>query len=217
MLNKQITKEQIKDHLHNGMTILVGGFMAVGTPSTIIDAIVESKVKDLILVCNDAGYEDKGIGLIIKNGQCKKLITSHIGLNPQAQDMMKDGSMEIELTPQGTLAEKIRAGGSGLGGVLTPTGLGTLVEQGKEVISVDGKLYLLEKPIKGDLAIIKANICDTKGNSTLLGTTINFNPVMSLAAENVIVESDEIVEHVNPNHVTIPHVVVNHIIQGGNI
>lgn len=215
MVNKLITKDQIKDHLFDGMTILVGGFMAVGTPLGVVDAIVESGVKDLTLVCNDAGYEDKGIGLIIKNGQCKTLIASHIGLNPDAQAKMTAGEVEIILTPQGTLAEQVRAGGSGLGGVLTPTGVGTLVAEGKQVLNIDGKDFLLEKAIKGDLAIIKSNVSDTWGNSTLLGTTINFNPLMALAAEKVIVEADEIKEHIDPNDATIPHVVVDYLVQGG--
>lgn len=215
MVNKLITKDQIKDHLFDGMTILVGGFMAVGTPLGVVDAIVESGVKDLTLVCNDAGYEDKGIGLIIKNGQCKTLIASHIGLNPDAQAKMTAGEVEIILTPQGTLAEQVRAGGSGLGGVLTPTGVGTLVAEGKQVLNIDGKDFLLEKAIKGDLAIIKSNVSDTWGNSTLLGTTINFNPLMALAADKVIVEADEIKEHIDPNDATIPHVVVDYLVQGG--
>jgi len=214
-MNKIINKEQIKDLLFDGMTILVGGFMTNGTPQSICDAVVESGVKDLILVCNDGGYEESGIGKIIKNGQCKTLITSHIGLNPLVGQMMATNDIEVILTPQGTLAEQIRAGGSGLGGVLTPTGLGTLVAEGKEIINIDGKDFLLEKAIKGDLAICKSNQSDHVGNSTLLGTTINFNPIMALAGKITIVETDELVDHINPNNVNIPGVVVNYVLEGG--
>ncbi|MGL4383459.1 MAG: CoA-transferase, partial [Bacilli bacterium] len=130
-MNKLITKDQIKDHLFDGMSIMIGGFMCVGTPNLIIDAIIESGIKNLTLICNDGGLSDNGIGKIIANNQCYKLIASHIGLNQIAQDKMKNNEIIVELVPQGTLIEQIRAGGSGLGGVLTRTGLGTLVEVGK--------------------------------------------------------------------------------------
>ncbi|MDF9867525.1 acetate CoA/acetoacetate CoA-transferase alpha subunit [Bacilli bacterium PM5-3] len=213
MKTKVVSKESLKDHLHDGMSIMVGGFMACGTPETIVDMIIESGIKDLTMYCNDAGFPDRGIGRIIAKGQCKKLYTSHIGLNPEAQAMMNDGRMEIVLVPQGTLAEQIRAGGSGLGGVLTPTGLGTLVEEGKQVLEIKGKKYLLEEAFKADLSIVKANVADTVGNSRLLGTTLNFNPLMALAGEKVMVEADEIVEHINQDDVTIPHVVVDYVIK----
>jgi len=214
MKSKIVTKESLKDKLFDGMSIMVGGFMACGTPEGLVDMIIESGVKDLTMYCNDAGFPDRGIGRIIANGQCKKLYTSHIGLNPQAQKMMNDGEMEIVLVPQGTLAEQIRAGGSGLGGVLTPTGLGTLVEEGKQVIEIKGKKYLLEEAITADLAIIFANYADKVGNAKLLGTTINFNPVMSLAAKTVMLEALEIVEHVDQNDVTITNVVVDYVVEG---
>jgi acetate CoA/acetoacetate CoA-transferase alpha subunit len=215
-MNKIITKDQVKDLLFDGMSILVGGFMTNGTAETICDAIVESGVKDLTLICNDGGFEDKGIGKIIKNNQCKTLITSHVGLNPLVGQKMASNEIEVILTPQGTLAEQIRAGGSGLGGVLTPTGLGTLVAEGKEIVTVDGKDYLLEKAIKGDLAICASNQSDKFGNSTLLGTTINFNPIMALAGEKVIVETQELVDQIDPNRVNIPGVVVDYVLVGGS-
>ena len=214
MKQKLVSKQYLKEQLFDGMSIMVGGFMACGTPETLVDIIIESGVKDLTLYCNDAGLPEKGIGRIIANGQCKKLYASHIGLNPTAQAMMNEGSMEIELVPQGTLAEQIRAGGSGLGGILTPTGLGTLVEEGKQVIEVNGSKYLLEQALKADLAICFANESDKQGNSRLLGTTINFNPIMALAADKVMVAALEIVDHIDQNDVTIPNVVVDYVIKG---
>ena len=214
MDSKVVSKEQLKDYFYDGMSFMIGGFMANGTPETIVDMIVESEVKDLTLFCNDAGFPDKGIGKIIGNGQCKTLYTSHIGLNPYAQKLMNDKQMEIVLIPQGTLVEQIRAGGSGLGGILTPTGIGTLVAEGKEVINIDGKDYLLEKAFTADLAIIHANCSDKLGNSKLLGTSINFNPAMSLAGKTVMVETQELVDSLDPNNVTIPQVVVDYVIKG---
>ncbi len=213
MKSKVVEKELLKDKFFDGMSIMVGGFMANGTPETIVDMIIESQVKDLVLYCNDAGYPDRGIGRIIANGQCKKLYTSHIGLNPQAQQLMNEKAMEIVLVPQGTLVEQIRAGGSGLGGILTPTGFGTLVEEGKQVIEIKGKKYLLEEAMVADLSIIKANYTDQIGNAKLLGTSINFNPAMALAGEIVMVETERIVEQIDPNNVTIPHVLVDYVIK----
>lgn len=213
MKTKLVNKNQLKDHLFDGMSIMVGGFMANGSPETIIDMIVESGVKDLVMYCNDAGFPDRGIGKIIANNQCKKLYTSHIGLNPEAQQKMNNGEMEIILTPQGTLAEQIRAGGSGLGGVLTPTGVGTLVEEGKEVLEIKGKKYLLEEAFTADLSIVKANQADAKGNAKLLGTTVNFNPVMALAGKIVMLETSELVNHLDQSNVTIPHVVIDYVIK----
>jgi acetate CoA/acetoacetate CoA-transferase alpha subunit len=213
MKSKVVTKDELKPYLFDGMSIMVGGFMACGTPESLVDVIIESGIKDLTLYCNDAGFPDRGIGRIIANKQCKKLCTSHIGLNPQAQEMMNNGEMEIELIPQGTLAEQIRAGGSGLGGILTPTGLGTEVAEGKQVITIDGKDFLLEKAFKADLAIIYATDVDHCGNARLLGTTRNFNPLMALAGEKVFVGAENIVVHIDQNDILIPGVLVDCIIK----
>lgn len=213
MKSKVVAKETLIDKFHDGMSIMVGGFMACGTPETLVDMVIESGVKDLVLYCNDAGFPDRGIGRIIATGQCKTLYASHIGLNPQAQEMMNNGELEIILVPQGTLAEQVRAGGSGLGGVLTPTGVGTLVEEGKQVLEIKGKKYLLEDAFTADLAIIRANYADKIGNAKLLGTTVNFNPLMALAGNQVMLETEEIVEHINQSDVTIPHVVVDYVIK----
>ncbi len=212
-MNKQLSIEQLKQHVFDGMSIMVGGFMAVGTPEGIVDALLEMNVKDLTLICNDAGLPEKGIGKLINNGQVKTLIASHIGLNPRAGELMGSGEMEVILVPQGTLAERIRSGGAGLGGVLTPTGLGTIVEEGKQILNIQGKDYLLELPLRADLAILYGTEVDTFGNIVYTKTTRNFNPLMATATDKVIVEARDIVEYINPDHVMTPHIFVDYIIK----
>ena len=187
--------------------------MAVGTAEPLIDAMVEANVKNLTLICNDAGYPTKGIGKLIANNQVKKLITSHIGLNPVAGEKMMNEMMEIVLVPQGTLAEQIRSYGAGLGGVLTKTGLGTMVEDGKPVIEVDGERYLLEKPLKADLAIIRGSFVDYYGNVIYNATTRNFNPVMATAAKTVVVWAEHLVEELDKEKVMTPHIFVDYIVR----
>lgn len=213
---KLIDINQFKEHLQDNLTIMVGGFMAVGTSEELIDAIVESNVKDLTIICNDAGFPDKGIGKLISSNQVKKLIASHVGLNPNVAQMMNAGTLELELVPQGTLAERIRAGGAGLGGILTPTGIGTIVEENKEKIVVDGREYLLEKPIKADIAIIRGSKVDKYGNVIYNATTRNFNPIMAMAAEKVFVWAEELVEELDPNIVVTPHIFVDYIVKGNH-
>lgn len=214
-MNKYISMSEAISKINDGSTILVGGFMTVGTPEHIIDALVQSRVKDLVIVCNDAGYENKGIGKLIANNQVKKLITSHIGLNPQVGLKMSEGNLIVELVPQGTLAEKIRAHGVGLGGILTETGVGTLVQEEKELKVLDGKTYILETPIKGDFALLSADLCDEIGNLTYSKTTRNFNPLMAMAADCVIVYAMRHVKRgeINPEVVITPHIFVDHIIE----
>jgi acetate CoA/acetoacetate CoA-transferase alpha subunit len=181
----------------DGSVIMIGGFMACGTPEILIDALVRKNVKNLTVICNDAGYPDRGTGRLLANGQIKTLIASHVGLNPEvARRMNTDEADRLEciLVPQGTLAERIRAGGAGLGGVLTPTGVGTLVAEGKQVITIDGKDFLLEKPLRADFAFIRASVIDTFGNAVLNGTTKNLNLVMATAADYVIAGACKIVE-----------------------
>lgn len=192
-MKKQVTLEEAVSYIKDGMTLMVGGFLAVGAPTQIVDALVEKGVKDLTLICNDTAFPDQSIGKLIVNHQVKKLYVSHIGTNPETSNQMNSGELEIEFCPQGTLAERIRAKGAGLGGVLTATGLGTIIAEGKEVITVDGKEYLLEKPIGADVAIIGASIADEAGNLIYKGTTQNFNPLMATAADIVIAEAEEIV------------------------
>ena len=192
-MKKQVTLEEAVAQIKDGMTIMVGGFLAVGAPTQIVDALVEKGVKDLTLICNDTAFPDQSIGKLIVNRQVKKLYVSHIGTNPETSNQMIAGEVDVEFCPQGTLAERIRAKGAGLGGVLTATGLGTIIAEGKEVITVDGKEYLLEKPLGADVAIIGASIADEAGNLIYKGTTQNFNPLMATAADIVIAEAEEVV------------------------
>ena len=215
-MNKQISIEEAVSKIKDGDTIMVGGFLAVGTPESLIDALVEKGVKDLTLICNDTGFMDKGVGKLVVNKQFKKIIASHIGTNRETGRQMVEGETEVVLTPQGTLVEQIRAGGNGLGGILVKTGLGTDIQKGKEVITVDGEDYLLEKPMRADVALLFANKADEQGNLWYHGTTRNFNTVMATAADWVVVEADEIVPigEIAPNDVVVPGVFVHNIVQG---
>ncbi|GMQ61013.1 3-oxoacid CoA-transferase subunit A [Vallitalea maricola] len=213
-MNKLVSKDDLKPLLKDGSVIMVGGFLGCGTPEKIIDLIIEMGIKDLTIIGNDTSYEDKGIGRLIVNRQVKKVITSHIGTNPVTGELMNSGELEVELSPQGTLIERIRAGGFGLGGVLTPTGVGTLVEEGKEIIKVKDKDYLLEMPLRADLAIVRGSVVDKFGNTIYKGTTRNFNPMIAMAADTVIVEAEELVEtgELDKESIITPGVVVDYII-----
>ncbi|MBZ2174925.1 acetate CoA-transferase subunit alpha [Schnuerera sp. xch1] len=206
--------EQIKD----GMTIMVGGFLSCGTPCKLVDALVEKGVKDLTLICNDSGFVDSGVGKLVVNRQIKKLIASHIGTNKETGNQMNSGEMEVVLVPQGTLAEQIRAGGAGLGGFLTPTGVGTVVQEGKKRIEIDGEEYLLELPLRADVALLLGYKVDRKGNIVYRGATRNFNTIMATAADTVIVEAENIVEsgEIDPNEVITPGLFVDYIVGGGD-
>jgi len=196
---------------------MVGGFMGTGSPHKIIDALVEKGVKDMTLVSSDTSLADYGVGKMIVAKQFKKVIASHIGLNKESQRQLMAGETEFVLTPQGTFAEKIRAAGAGLGGFLTPTGVGTLVEEGKQIMEIKGRKYLLELPIKADVAIIHGSIVDKAGNVYHAKTTRNFNPIMALAADVVIVEAEKIVEvgELDPHMVMTPATLVDYIVIGG--
>jgi len=198
----------------DGMTLMIGGFLTSGGPNTIMDALSLSGVKNLTIICNDGTYADKGMGKLIANHQVVKLITSYVGSNPIAIDQMNAKELEIEFCPQGTLIERIRAYGAGLGGVLTPTGLGTIVAENKRIINVDGKDFILEKPLRADIAIIGASVSDKMGNLYYKGNTKNFNPIMAMAAETVIVEVEEIVETgtIKPEDVHTPAILVDYIL-----
>jgi len=211
---KEIIKlSELKNHLFDGMSIMVGGFMTVGTPELLIDEIVRLNIKDLTIICNDAGFIDKGVGKLIVNNQVKKLIASHIGLNPEAGRLMSEGEMECDLIPQGTLAEQIRAGGAGLGGFLTPTGLGTVVEEGKKIIKVEDKFFILELPLRADLALLYGTTVDKYGNTNYTKTTRNFNPVMATATDKVIVQARAMVDAIDPDNVMTPHIFVDYIVK----
>jgi len=216
-MNKMISLEDAVNKIQDGMTVMVGGFLGCGTPHRIIDKLVEKGTKNLTLICNDTGFPEVGVGKMVVNKQFKKVIVSHIGTNPETGRQMHDEEIEVVLVPQGTLAEQIRAAGAGLGGVLTPTGLGTVVEQGKDLVEVDGVTYLLEKPLKADVALIAGEIADTYGNIVYSGSTRNFNNIMATAAEIVVVEAEQVVEAgtIDPNHVVTPGIFVTHIVDGG--
>ncbi|PKQ61010.1 branched-chain amino acid dehydrogenase [Labilibaculum filiforme] len=213
-MNKIISIKEAVAKLQDGMTIMIGGFLSVGTANNMIDQIVSSNVKNLTIICNDTAFADKGLGKLIANKQVVKVITSHIGTNPATIEQMNNGEIIVEFSPQGTLAERVRSGGAGLGGVLTPTGLGTMVADGKEIITVDGKEYLLEKPLRADVALIGASVSDTLGNLTYRGTSQNFNPLMATAADLVIVEARNIVEagSLKPEEVKTPSIFVDFIV-----
>lgn len=216
-MNKLISIEEAVNMIQDGMTIMVGGFLGCRNPYVLVDALVAKGVKDITLIANDTSFPEIGIGKLIVNKQVKKLIASHIGTNKETGNQMNSGELEVELVPQGTLAERIRAAGAGLGGVLTPTGLGTVVAEGKDIITVDGKEFLLEKPLRADIALIVGAKVDKKGNVRYKKATRNFNPIMATAADIVIVEADEVVEvgEIDPDDVMTPGIFVNYIV-GGN-
>lgn len=211
-----VSVNQALEHLHQGDTVLVGGFLAVGTPEKLVDALVAKGTGGLTLVCNDTSFPDKGMGKLIVSKQAKKVIISYMGANPEGARQMNAGELEVELSPQGTLAERIRAGGAGLGGVLTPTGLGTVVAEGKQVLSIDGKEFLLEKALHADVALLKAYKADRAGNLVFRRAARNFNPIMATAADLVIVEAEHIVEpgEIDPDQVMTPGIFVDYLVQG---
>ena len=176
------------------MSILFGGFLGTGTPDGIVRDLLDSGIKDLTIIGNDTAFANSGIGILVSNRRVKKVIASHIGTNPETARQMIAGELDVELVPQGTLAERIRCGGSGLGGVLTPTGIGTIIEEGKTKLCYDGIEYLVERPIRADLAILKAYRADTKGNLVYQRAARNFNPLMAMAADFVVAEIDLLVK-----------------------
>lgn len=201
----------------DGMSVMIGGFLGCGSPNQLLDEIMKNEVKDLTVIANDTCFPGKAIGKLQDGHRIKKLYASYIGGHPETGRQMQSGEMEVVLVPQGTLAERIRAAGYGLGGFLTPTGVGTIVQEGKDVVEVDGRKYLLEKPLKADVALIKAHKADRKGNLTFRMAARNFNPLMATAADLVIVEAEEVVEpgEIAPDLVHTPGVFVHVITEGG--
>ena len=216
MKEKLISAKEAVASIQEGSCIMVGGFMATGTPEILIDALVAQGTKNLTIICNDAGVPGRGVGKLLSNGQIKTLIASHVGLNPEVAQKMNSGELECVLVPQGTLAERVRAGGAGLGGFLTPTGVGTIVAEGKQVIPINGRDYLLELPLRADFALIRGSVTDRFGNTTYNEATRNFNPIMATAADTVIVGTCKVVETgaLDPNHVVTPGIFVDHIVEG---
>ena len=199
-----------------GASLMIGGFMGVGTPEPIIDELVRREKRDLTVIANDTAFPGVGIGKLISAKLVRRVIASHIGLNPETQQQMIAGGLEVELVPQGTLIERIRAGGFGLGGVLTPTGVGTVVEDGKRKIAVEGRDYLLETALRADFALIHAFIADYLGNLSYALTARNFNPLMAMAADTVLVQAENVVPIgvVSPDHVVTPAPLVDYLVVG---
>jgi acetate CoA/acetoacetate CoA-transferase alpha subunit len=217
-VSKVISTEEIGALFRDGMTVMVGGFMGVGTPQGLIAAMLAADVKDITLIANDTAFTETGVGPLIVSRKVKKVIASHIGTNPETGRQMIAGELDVELVPQGTLTERVRAGGSGLGGILTPTGVGTVVEEGKVKMMVDGREYLLEKPLRAEVALLKAQKADKAGNLIYNRSARNFNPLMALAADLVIVQVEELVEigEIDPDEVMTPGILVDKIfVQGG--
>ena len=213
MKNKTVTAEQTVSGIKEGAVIMFAGFLGCGTPEVLIDALLAKGGKAITVICNDTATQTTGVGRLVAAKRVRKVIASHIGTNPETGAQMNSGETEVELIPQGTLAERIRCAGYGLGGVLTPTGLGTEAEKGKEVIVSDGKSYLLEKPLKADFAILGASLADKSGNLFFKGTTKNFQPLMATAADTVIVYAEKLVEtgEIDPDTVDTPGIFVDYI------
>jgi acetate CoA/acetoacetate CoA-transferase alpha subunit len=211
---KTISLEQAVALVPDGARLMIGGFMGVGTPERVIDEIMRQEKRDLTVIANDTASPGRGIGKLIGARRVRKAIVSHIGLNPETQRQMTAGQLEVELVPQGTLIERIRSGGHGLGGVLTQTGIGTSVEEGKQRIVVDGKPYLLEAALRADFALVQAFLADYLGNLSYALTARNFNPVIAMAAETVIACADNIVPVgvISPDHVVTPAPAVDYLI-----
>ena len=209
-----ITLEDAVARIPDGASLMVGGFMGVGTPERVVDELVRQGKRDLTVIGNDTALPGIGIGKLVSANLVRKVIASHIGLNPETQKKMLAGEMEVELVPQGTLIERIRAAGYGLGGILTPTGVGTVVEEGKRKIEVDGREYLLEVPLRADFALVQAFLADYLGNLTYALTARNFNPVIAMAAATVIVDAEHVVPvgMIPPDNVMTPAPLVDYLV-----
>ncbi len=212
---KGIHLEAAVEMIPEGASLMIGGFMGVGTPERMMDEIVRQGRGGLTVIANDTAFPGVGIGKLIDRRLATRVIVSHIGTNPETQRQMIAEELEVDLIPQGTLAERVRAGGFGLGGVLTATGVGTLVQEGKQTIDIEGKTFLVELPLRADFALIKARLSDYKGNLAYSLTARNFNPLMAMAADTVIAEANNIVPVgiISPDEVNTPGVVVDYVIQ----
>jgi acetate CoA/acetoacetate CoA-transferase alpha subunit len=215
MKNKAISLTRAVEMIPDGATLMIGGFLGVGSPHRLIDELVRQGRNNLTVIANDTARPELGIGKLIVAKLVRKAIVSHIGTNPETQRQMINGDLVVELAPQGTLAERIRAAGYGLGGVLTPTGLGTTVAEGKRTVEIDGRSFLLELPLKADFALLAARRADYNGNLDYTLTARNFNPIMAMAAGTVIAEAKEIVPVgvIPPDDVITPYVLVDYLIE----
>lgn len=214
---KSVSAEEAVAMIPNGATVMVGGFMGVGTPERLVNELVRQNKSELTVICNDAGVPGKGVGKLFDATLVSTLTASHIGLNPKAQQQMMAKQIAVDLVPQGTLVERIRAGGCGLGGVLTPTGVGTIVEEGKQHMQFKGKTFLLETAMRADFALIHASVADHLGNLTYMLTARNFNPVMAMAADTVIVTAEHIVPVgvIAPDQIVTPAPLVDYLVMNG--
>jgi 3-oxoacid CoA-transferase subunit A len=216
-MDKRITSpEAALANLRDGMTVLMGGFGLCGIPEKLIAAVRTKGTMDLTVVSNNAGVEDFGIGLLLQNRQVKKMISTYVGENKLFEQLVMSGELQVELNPQGTLAERLRAGGAGIPAFYTPTGYGTMVAEGKETREFDGRKYVLERALRGDFAFVKAWKGDRWGNLVFRKTARNFNPIMATAADYVIAEVEELVEagQIDPEQVHTPGIFVDAIFQG---
>jgi acetate CoA/acetoacetate CoA-transferase alpha subunit len=214
---RTISLEEVVALIPNGASVMVGGFMGVGTPERLLDELVRQQKSELTLICNDGAVPGRGVGKLFDAALVSSLTASHIGLNPKVQQQMMARQISVNLVPQGTLVERIRAGGCGLGGVLTPTGIGTMVEEGKQQITLDGKAYLLETALRTDFALIHAFLADYLGNLSYALTARNFNPVMAMAADTVIATAEHVVPIgvIAPDHVATPAPLVDYLVANG--
>ncbi|MFP2903563.1 CoA transferase subunit A [Pyxidicoccus sp. 3LFB2] len=203
----------------DGITLMSGGFGLCGNPENLIEALHRKGVKNLTIISNNCGTTELGLGILLQNKQVKKMVSSYVGENKEFERQYLSGELEVELNPQGTLAERIRAGGCGIGGFFTPTGAGTQVAEGKETRMIDGRLHVLETPLKADFAIIHAWKADTWGNLVFNKTARNFSPMMCMAAKTTIVEAEHIVQpgELDPDQVHIPSIFVHRIVQAKNL
>jgi len=223
---KIVSAREAASLISDGMTVMFGGFMGCGNAHKVIGALAKSGVKDITMICNDAsmpdgpdGDEYYGVAKLIYGRQVKKLITSHVGLNPEVAVQMNEGFLDVQLVPQGSLIEMIRAGGMGLGAILTPTGLGTIIEENEYVhgrIEIDGKTFLIKKPLRADVSVIGGYLADKYGNIWYKGSSRNFNQVMALAADIVIAEADNLLQDgaIEPENVMTPGILVDYITEG---
>ncbi|GAA0124036.1 CoA transferase subunit A [Clostridium faecium] len=214
-MSKIISMNEAVEMIKDEMTVMIGGFLGSGAPNKILDKLSESNVKNLTIICNDTSFPEIGLGKLIVNKQVKKAIVSHIGTNPETGRQMNAKELDVELSPQGTLAERVRAYGAGLGAVVTPTGIGTIVEDGKQKLTIEGKEYLLELPLKADIALIFGSVVDKKGNILYKGATRNFNDLMAKSADIIIVEAENIVEigEIPQESVNTPGIFIDYIVE----
>lgn len=220
MVDKVKTAREALAAVKDGSSVMIGGFAGVGVPDQLVDTLAEMGVKNLTIIDCDAGRPNRGVGKLLRNGQVKKLIATHVGNNPECAYRTPDDpnmyNVEYELVPQGTFVERVRAGGSGLGGFLTPVGVGTVVAEGKQKITLNGVEYLIEEPLRADVALIRGAVTDKKGNVIYHGAARNFNPAMALAADYVIVGTEKIVEigELDPDQIVTPGILVDAIVGG---